>query len=35
VLQRIYDQFDGTMALDCDVLQEGGVAVGDAVEVLP
>ncbi len=35
VLERIYDRFDGTMALDCDVLQEGGVAVGDAVEVLP
>ena len=35
VLQRIYDQFDGTMALDCDVLQDGRVAVGDAVEVLP
>jgi uncharacterized protein YcbX len=34
VLQRIVDRFDGTMALDCEVLRGGRVAVGDAVVLL-
>src|SRR5438445_274016 len=35
VLKRIYEEFEGTMALDCEVLVEGRTAVGDAVELLP
>jgi MOSC domain-containing protein len=35
VLKRIYEEFNGTMALDCEVLVEGRVAVDDAVELLP
>ncbi len=34
VLRRIYEEFDGSMALDCEVLQEGPVAVGDTVELI-
>jgi len=35
VLKRIYEEFEGTMALDCEVLVEGRTAVGDVVELLP
>lgn len=35
VLRRIYEQFDGTMALDCEVIEEGRIAIGDLVELLP
>jgi hypothetical protein len=31
VLEKIADEFDGTMALDCEVLEAGRVAVGDPV----
>jgi uncharacterized protein YcbX len=31
VLERIADEFGGTMALDCEVLEGGRVAVGDSV----
>ena len=31
VLERIADEFDGRMALDCEVLEGGRVAVGDPV----
>jgi uncharacterized protein len=34
VLRRIAKEFDGTMALDCDVVEAGRVAVGDHVELL-
>ena len=34
VLHRIMEEFGGCMALDCDVLQGGRVAVGDPVELL-
>ena len=34
VLRRIVKQFGGRMALDCDVIQEGRLAIGDSVEVL-
>ena len=34
VLRRIYEEFDGTMALDCDVLAPGRLAVGDRVELV-
>jgi MOSC domain-containing protein len=34
VLRRIYEEFEGCMALDCDVLQEGEVALGDRVELI-
>jgi uncharacterized protein len=34
VLRRIATEFGGTMALDCDVLEAGRIAVGDRVEVL-
>lgn len=34
VLRRIVKQFDGKIALDCDVIASGRIAVGDPVEVL-
>jgi uncharacterized protein YcbX len=34
VLRRIVKQFGGRMALDCDVIQEGRLAIGDPVDVL-
>jgi len=34
ILRRIAAEFGGTMALDCDVLNGGRLAVGDAVELL-
>jgi len=34
VIQRIVDDFDGTMALDSDVVSGGTIAVGDPVEIL-
>lgn len=34
VLERIADEFGGTMALDCEVLEGGLVAVGDPVALL-
>ena len=34
VLRRIASEFGGTMALDCDVVSGGRVAVGDPVELL-
>ncbi|MBI4572252.1 MAG: MOSC N-terminal beta barrel domain-containing protein [candidate division NC10 bacterium] len=34
VLHRINNEFGGRMALDCEVLQGGRVAVGDPVELL-
>lgn len=34
VLRRIVSEFGGVMALDCDVLRGGQVAVGDPVELL-
>jgi MOSC domain-containing protein len=34
VLRRIAEDFDGTMALDSDVLAGGVIAVGDSVELL-
>lgn len=33
VLRRIAKEFGGTMALDCDVVETGRVAVGDRVEL--
>jgi hypothetical protein len=35
VLRRIRREFDGSVALDCWVLAEGAVHVGDPVEVVP
>jgi hypothetical protein len=35
VLRRIVRELGGTMALDCAVLEEGRVALGDPVELLP
>jgi uncharacterized protein len=35
VLTEIVKKFDGTLALNCDVLQGGEIRVGDAVELLP
>jgi uncharacterized protein YcbX len=34
VLRRIVDEFDGTTALDCGILEPGHIAVGDAVELI-
>ena len=34
VLRRIASEFGGQMALDCDVLSGGRIAVGDPVELL-
>jgi uncharacterized protein YcbX len=34
VLRRIVEDFDGTMALDSDVLAGGVIAVGDSVELI-
>lgn len=34
VLRRIVREFDGTMALDCEVVQGGRLAVGDAVTLV-
>lgn len=34
VLRRIVKQFGGRMALDCEVSQEGRVAIGDPVDLL-
>lgn len=34
VLRRIVKEFGGTMALGCDVVEAGRVAVGDRVELL-
>ena len=34
VLRRIASEFGGRMALDCDVLRGGRIAVGDPVELL-
>jgi hypothetical protein len=34
VLRRIVSDFGGVMALDCDVLRGGRIAVGDPVELL-
>jgi uncharacterized protein YcbX len=34
VLRHIVREFDGTLALDTDVIQGGGIAVGDKVEFL-
>ena len=34
VLQRIVDEFDGQIALDCGIVDPGRIAVGDAVELL-
>lgn len=34
VLRRIYEEFDGTMALDCDIVAPGPLAVGDRVELV-
>lgn len=35
VLTEIVKKFDGTLALNCDVLQGGEIRVGDAVELVP
>lgn len=35
VLTGIVKKFDGTLALNCDVIQGGEIRVGDAVEVIP
>jgi hypothetical protein len=35
VLLRIHRELDGLLALDCQVVSPGSVAVGDAVELLP
>lgn len=35
VLRRIYEQFDGTMALDCDVIAPGPLAPGDHAALVP
>jgi MOSC domain-containing protein len=34
VLQRIVDEFDGQVALDCGIVEPGRIAVGDPVELL-
>jgi uncharacterized protein len=34
VLRRIYEEFDGCMALDCEIVREGMIAVGDTVELI-
>ena len=34
VLQKIRDEFDGTMALDCAVIRGGPIALGDVVTLL-
>jgi len=34
VLQRIVDEFEGRIALDCSVLEPGRIAVGDPVQLL-
>jgi uncharacterized protein YcbX len=34
VLRRIVEEFDGTMALDSDVIEGGVISVGDAVELI-
>ncbi len=34
VLQRIVDEFEGRIALDCSVLEPGRIAVGDPVRLL-
>lgn len=34
VLRKIRDEFGGTMALDCDVIHGGRIALGDAVVLL-
>jgi len=34
VLRRIVDEFDGTMALDSDIVSGGTIAVGDPVDLL-
>ena len=34
VLQRIVDEFDGQIALDCGIAEPGPIAVGDAVELV-
>jgi uncharacterized protein len=34
VLQRIVDEFDGQVALDCGIVEPGRIAVGDTVELL-
>jgi uncharacterized protein len=35
VLRRIYQEFDGVLALDCDVVEGGAVRVGDPVRLVP
>jgi len=35
VLTGIVQKFDGTLALNCDVIQGGEIRVGDAVELVP
>jgi uncharacterized protein YcbX len=34
VLKRIVSEFGGRMALDCDVVERGAIAVGDRVELV-
>jgi len=34
VLRRIVSEFGGEMALDCDVVSGGRIALGDAAELL-
>jgi uncharacterized protein YcbX len=34
VLKRIVTEFDGRMALDCDVVEGGTIAIGDPVELV-
>jgi len=34
VLQRIVDEFDGQIALDCGIVEPGPLAVGDPIELL-
>jgi hypothetical protein len=34
VLRRIASEFGGRMALDCDVIQGGHLAVGDPVKLI-
>ena len=34
ILRRIHQQFDGSMALNCRVLEPAAITVGDAVELL-
>jgi hypothetical protein len=33
-LKRIVTEFDGRMALDCDVVEGGTIAIGDPVELV-